>query len=307
MFKKAHFYLDKIDALTAGRYTPPVTVEIDPSNLCQLNCEFCMYRDYLRETGTSRLSATAYERLLADIKGIVKSITFTGGGEPLTHPHFNEMADMAYRDGFEMGLITNGVNLDWLDHPERFRFIRVSLDAGDRETYRAVKGADRFDRVVDNLIRTAKRAQCLGISFVVTETNVDTRQKAAELADEIGLAYVQFKPAIYPGGKYDRWEKVSNVRAIHTGRHAPSPTACRIAGLVGIIGADATVYYCCQHRGDPDYALGSLTEETFTDIWRRRPAFIPNLRSCPPCRYSGYADEYRQAKEDMTVQHRYFL
>ena len=56
------------------------------------------------------------------------------------------------------------------------------------------------------------------------------------------------------------------------------------------IAADSLVYVCCHHKGNEDYAIGDLREETFREIWSRHQAsgeFRVGPR-CPTfCRHYG--------------------
>ena len=140
MHKKILYYVNEIEMLDAGEFVFPITCEIDPSNNCMLNCNFCRFAAFRKRTKIN-LEWEIYITLLSELySGGTKSVTFTGGGEPLMHPKFNAMATFAKSLGLEVGLVTNGVNLHRLDSPEIFEFIRVSLDAPDSVTYKKVKG-----------------------------------------------------------------------------------------------------------------------------------------------------------------------
>ena len=91
---KISFYLDHIEKLKKGEYIPPVTVEIDAANTCNLNCSFCMYKKYLKAS-QAVMTLDTYIQLIYNLKHIgVRSITFTGGGESLTNPNFNKFAQI---------------------------------------------------------------------------------------------------------------------------------------------------------------------------------------------------------------------
>jgi len=262
-----------------------------------------MYKDY-RSFNSVDMSLDMYLELIGDLKDIgVKSITFTGGGEPLMNPNFNEMAEEAYKLGFELGLITNGISLNDLSNFDVFKFIRISLDAATRETYRALKGNDDFDRVVENI-------RCMplcydvdvGISFVVCELNSHEVDKIQILAEELPVEYLQLKP-IY-GTNLPKIDAFNST--IITDRHKISNhLPCYIAGLVGVATADGKVWYCCQKRGVEDFCLGNLDQHSFAEIWQDRWAFHEKTRSCKTCRYQNYVEElYNPTK---VVRHRWFL
>jgi uncharacterized protein len=310
MNNKIYYYLDKVEKLDQGEFVGPVTCEIDPSNKCNLDCDFCMFEKYRKASGET-LPWDIYEKLLSDLKTLdVRSITFTGGGEPLMNPRFNQMAGAARSMDFQIGLVTNGVLLNKVEELESYIFIRVSLDSHNAEDYKAVKGCDHFDRVVENIRNAVREDTTIGISYVVSEENNKDLYKAEELACELGVDYIQIKPAYINGKIFTDFEYPDGRPVIETKRFMPEDnTPCTIAALVGIVGADSNVYYCCQHRGKDLFTLGSLKEHSFTDLWKKRLALKPNVSLCPPCRYMNYTRAYKKMIEDgdLFFQHRYFL
>lgn len=314
MERKVLYYIKEIEQAKRGIPISPITCEIDPSNRCQLDCSFCLYKTW-RSISRADLSWDVYKKLLKDLRNNgAKSVSFTGGGEPLLNPKFQTMFDAAILSGFEVGLVTNGVQLNKIEHLAEFMFIRVSLDAASAKTYEIVKGVNLFDKVIRNIKSAIEDGAVLGLSFVVTEENKHEIEKAKELADTLNVAYIQFKPAWSEGFKklilFDGYNELTGDKTVNTARYTPDSTLpCHIAGLVGIVGADAIVYYCCTKRGVRQYALGSLEKENFEDIWRRRPAIEPMVSQCPACRYMTYARPYEKFISGGTLffQHKHFL
>ena len=140
MENKVIYYMNEILDIKEGKDAYPVTCEIDPSNVCNLNCSFCMYAKYLKRN-REVLPWEVYRNLITELKILgVKSITMTGGGEPLMNPRFNNMVSKAYSLGFKIGLITNGTFLHEVKNLDQFEFIRISLDAYDENSYYKIKG-----------------------------------------------------------------------------------------------------------------------------------------------------------------------
>ena len=312
MEQKIYYYLDQIKKIQQGEFVPPVTVEIDPSNACPADCSFCMFQDYIKSARV-HLKWDLYLKLIYELKHLeIKSITFTGGGEPLANPKFNEMVQVAHDLGFEIGLVTNGILLEMLKKPEYFKFIRVSLDASDAEMYTKVKGVDAFDRVIKNIENTLKKNPTVGISYVVGPDNNYNLDVAQQIADDLKVVYIQFKPC-HIGNEiftdYKLPEKYETT--IITPRYKIRDLLpCAIAHLVGIVTADGGVYYCCHGRGKLNYRIGSIGHETFESLWRQRLEYKNiAIRQCPPCRYANYARAVKELlKEgDYFFEHRNFI
>lgn len=311
MDNKIYYYLDQIEKLNKGEFVAPVSCEIDPSNKCNLKCGFCMFGDW-RENHKEDLELDMYISLIGELQQMgTRSITFTGGGEPLMNPNFNIMAKMAKSLGFQIGLVTNGLLLNKIDRPEDFLFIRVSLDAHNREDYIKVKGVDAFDTVLENITLALDKNKTIGLSYVVGPHNNKDLEQAEALACDLGVSYIQIKPSYVN----DRGEIFSDFdypdgRAIITKRHtAEDNVPCTIAALIGIVGANGDVYYCCQGRGVDRLILGNLKDKTFKELWTERMQLKPNVSLCPMCRYMNYTRAYKSILEDgdLFFQHRYFL
>lgn len=286
--------MDEISDIKKGKDVYPITCEIDPSNACNLNCSFCMYAKGLKKN-RDILPWKTYYNLITELKILgVRSITFTGGGEPLMNPRFNDMVSEAHSVGFEIGLITNGTLLDRVENLNYFKFIRISLDAYDKKSYEKIKGKDLFNKVIKNIIRVTKRKVTdIGISYVVCEDNVNGIEEIQEILSGIGIKYIQFKPAWINGGKFELPEGISGDKTIITDRYiAKNNLPCLIAGLIGIVGADSKVYFCCQYRLNKKFCLGSLEEESFASLWKKRKNIVPDISKCPQCRYQNYAEGY---------------
>jgi MoaA/NifB/PqqE/SkfB family radical SAM enzyme len=270
-----------------------------------------MFDDYL-EANRINLNYDVYQSLLCELRELrTKSITFTGGGEPLVHPKIGCMIKDALKMGFELGLVTNGVMLDKIEeHIDKFLFIRVSLDSYTREMYEEVKGGDFFDKVIENIKMALTKNKTVGLSYVVNDKNNQRLELAQELADELGVAYIQFKPAYINGGTFKDYKLPSGKGVIETDRYlAKDHVPCSIASLVGIVGADANVYFCCQFRGNPEFLLGNLNQNSFGEIWKERLKMVPDISKCPQCRYMNYAKAYKEIIDRGTLffKHRNFL
>jgi len=311
MDNKIYYYLDQVEKLNSGEFVAPVSCEIDPSNSCNLKCNFCMFGDW-RENHHEHLDLDLYISAIGDLHKMgTRSITFTGGGEPLMNPNYNLMSKMAKSLGFQVGLVTNGVLLNKVENIEDYLFIRISLDSHNREDYKKVKGADQFDRVLQNITDALKRNKIIGLSYVVGPDNNKDLQKVEDLANELGVAYLQIKPS-YINERAEIFTdfEYPDGRVIGTKRYLPEDNVpCTIAALVGIIGANGDVYYCCQGRGVDRLTLGNLKDKSLKEIWTERLALRPNVSLCPMCRYMNYTKAYKEILEngDLFFQHRYFL
>lgn len=212
---------DRVRAMLAGQDVFPISVELDLSLKCNHACAWCSF-DGWRQANWIDFPAPRALTLIDELADCgVRSVTLTGGGEPLVHKAADDvMAKLAAR-GLAWGVVTNGFRLDGsrADLVARHaRFVRVSLDAGDSETHRRIHAApfDQFDLILDNLARTIALARTVrapeaapltaGASFCVFDSNVHEIAKACQRLKEIGANYLEVRP-VYPtewrGGRQD--------------------------------------------------------------------------------------------------------
>lgn len=148
---------------------------------CNLRCWFC------GQWGNQGFfsDAQGIPMTLEDWKRIARQLveygTVTGslpdlilwGGEPLTAPYFDELVIYLRSQGFQLGIVTNGVLID--QHAkilrEEFKHIYVSVD-GDRSCHDAVRGAGVFDRVRNNLEQIYGGNACVSLMCVISESNI---------------------------------------------------------------------------------------------------------------------------------------
>lgn len=309
-------HLKEADNLVQGRPQAPVTCEIDPSNYCQNNCSWCIYSEYIKQNRI-HLDFEIYRRALNSLsQSGCKAITFTGGGEPLMHPRIKEMILLAKRQGFQIGLITNGIKLDHIiDMLHLFQFVRISVDAVNSIMYKQIKQTNYFTRVCNNIqAATKKGVTDIGISMVFEKGYEKYSNEFIALGEKLGVNYAQVKPAVS-----ENVEKISNNLLKQGGQGFVTKRflvdkgdmlPCKLAGLIGQVAADGCFYYCCIHRGTEKYKIGDFgSKQSLMDMLNCRANFIPDLNDCDCCRYINYAYSYKLVSSEKfrALRHTNFL
>ena len=306
---------DRIDTILEGDIPSPVAVEIDPSNLCTQNCVWCMFKDFKQRERVS-LDPAIMDDLIADLGEFgVKAITFTGGGEPLVNPATPGAMRRASEFGMQVGLVTNGDMLEREDVfksiSENCRYVRLSIDAGSDGTYFRFKQPRNRDQLTRNL-ESMRRLVDMGFSgdvgaaFLIHPNTYRELPILVSRLEDIGASYLQVRPCIgveftpaminfsrdvvesYRG----KLNIYANFKRFDEIRYGMDFQKCRATPLLGIVGADAKMYLCCQFRGNSDYIIGDLKEKPFSEQWggeiHRKAIERIDLSMCPPCRYSTF-------------------
>jgi len=310
---KALCHIDRLEKIAKGEIVAPVTVEIDPSNRCNHNCKWCMYSEFRRRC-SDMLDKTTLFDLLRDIKEMdVKSVTFTGGGEPLTNPHTGEAIQFCKENNIDVGLVTNGglLNKELNDIiAKSCKFIRVSLDATNERDHSFLHGTmNDFEKILENLynIRVLSNKITIGVAFLVYAKNYIGLESLAHKLDDIGVDYLQVRPVIQGISFDDASNTMAILENIHTEHLKIIPvmhrfreimtgqkgfSRCLASLLIGVVGADGNVYLCCQFRGDSSKIIGNIHDKSFKDIWfsyeHRQLIDNIDISKCPVCRYIPY-------------------
>jgi MoaA/NifB/PqqE/SkfB family radical SAM enzyme len=304
-------HLDRLDALFRGRIQAPVNVEIDLSNRCSLGCEWCHFA-YTHTRGRLAGKQDKPEgaipggdlmdlmlafTIVKDLEDCgVRSITWTGGGEPTLHPDFDRVINFVHID---QGVYTNGTCMD----AERAKLLKskckwvyVSLDECTQEAYKQHKGVDKFTQVCMNIIElvNAPGSATIGVGFLINKDNWRDAYKMIELGNKLGVAYIQFRPTIMFNPEHPcmvnedmGWmdAAVQLLESLHgmdkliidldrfrqyrdwNGHGYP---ICYWSGMQTVITPNGKVWTCVNKREYPNAELGDLSKEMFIDIWKRR-------------------------------------
>ena len=321
----------------------PITVEIHPTNRCNLRCKDCTFQDADRtkEIDFATLSRTAQE--IIDLK-TVKAIVWSGGGEPTLSRGLVNSANLFGQAKIEQGIATNGTSItdEFIETVVRFfTYVRISLNAASSKSYLEMHAVDKFGIVLSNIERLRqKRDQAkdnrltLGSSFLVYPENYQEISRAIKNADDLGLDYIQIKPAVL-GQRVESFEflhhaycELSNSLLDHiktaimvdcekfqdlqSHNYGRNYSTCWGALFYATIAADKNVYICCHKIGDKKCAYGYLDDESFQNIWlsnRKRDVLQSmDVSHCPPnCKFHKINNVLQDLYDSQFAEHKNFL
>ncbi len=148
---------------------------------CNSRCITCDYWQY----GQTNLPLAEARRLAPELRALGTRVVLLSGGEPLLHPHWDEVAETLRQAGLRLWLLTAGLSL--ARHAARVgelcERVTVSLDGATPETYRAIRGVDAFEAV------------CKGIRALrctVQRRNYRELPRLVRLARDLGVQQVSF-------------------------------------------------------------------------------------------------------------------
>lgn len=267
----------------------PITAEIFLTDYCNLKCNYCRYA---HNTGKYMQfnDFVAYATKLVQMG--VRGIVLTGGGEPTMNPNFDKIAAWLERNGIPYGINTNLVS-GILCKPN---FVKVSIDSGNRERYKSIRGKDKLDDVLSHIRDFVEYKKItgyntkIGVQCVVGNMLDDVKSFYAAVKD-LDVDYIYIRPIEARKSTGVSLEDIKSIlpnddkRIVYSfkfGLRDYQPAWCVANWSVITIDVDGNVPYCC-HR--PKEIVGHVLD---LNIMEKKRFHHVDLRTCEkPCRLSG--------------------
>ncbi|MBE3134821.1 MAG: radical SAM protein [Acidobacteria bacterium] len=175
-------------------------VHVEITSHCNLDCAMCVRHGWQEPLGHMPLAR--FERLVEGLPVVsAQSLTlaFSGFGEPLVHPAWQEMMRLARGRQHRVELITNGLLLDARAARTLVDLgvaqVTVSVDGGDEATYARMRGvpASAALAAVHYLLearRHTRRPVAIGVAAVASRSTVASLPALLEWATDLRLDFV---------------------------------------------------------------------------------------------------------------------
>lgn len=311
-------HIDRIAQSQTGGTPPPVNVEIDLSNRCNLGCQGCHFAHTHTRGHFGNLANVSTVgdlmpfdlawKIISELQETgVRSITWTGGGEPTMHPQFDEIISIPTTT--KQGIYTNGTNINQ-KRAELLKtaceWVYVSLDRSNPEAYKRYKKADIFHKAIEgieNLVKADGKAT-IGIGFLLSRESLPDAREMLDLGLDLGVDYIQFRPEI----EFDMKDPSKTIHdntwikeAIQwldgvKGHHKVSVDIsrfemyrnwsghgykiCHWANLQWVITPNGKVWTCVNKRGFDGDCIGDLTKETVREVMENKCYNVKVDKNC---------------------------
>lgn len=254
----------------------PVSAEIDPTWNCSLNCKGCHSKWLHKDQELSQADIASVLRELA-LHGL-KSVTWSGGGEPLEWTHWRFGMEEATRWKLEQGLYS------YMPQPgqERIAFLENHLAWAYTHNFRT-KG----------LVRNSKQMIWTAGWLLDKETWL----RVPEYIDKTDLGffdYVDFRPLIVEGADYSwvpkaidffkgvnhprvKWAEYKFADLLRPDKGRTYQT-CYSTDFNASIGPNGDMYQCLNRRGIT--VIGNLLREDLETIWQRKAHTWCDFKQC---------------------------
>src|SRR5947209_1345908 len=148
-------YFESVDARNQVPERMPVCLYLETTNRCNLLCTTCP-RTYAELEPPADMSWELFTSIIDQIPGLERAVLH-GVGEPMLVKHLPRMVSYLKERGVYVLFNTNGTVLNERNGRALIEAeldeLRVSLDAANAASFRAVRGKNYFDRILRNVRR----------------------------------------------------------------------------------------------------------------------------------------------------------
>ena len=274
----------------------PIYWEITTSAACNHRCTFCS-TDAIGYPAILMDEEILSERMKEAKSLGVKSVMFGGTGEPLVHKRVSYIATKAHECGLDVAFTTNGVLLNKLYPIQKCTWIKVSLNAGTKESYAKIHRTEEkdWDKVWANIKDAVRdKGDCtIGVQCVVLPENAYDMGNLAKLCIEAGVDYLVLKPYsqatfmlshTYENIDYTTMREylqsvvkmsTKTFKVIYRGNAISEEISkkhtydkCRATPNFWVYSmANGDVFTCSAHLLDGRFNIGNLNTQSFQEIW----------------------------------------
>ena len=314
-----YFFIHSVRRLASSfemTFPSPDMIRINPVNcICNYRCPMCWIQHLTPEEYTRHqaidlnnpLTLEEYRKLFDSIPAGLREVNVVGGGEPLIHKEIAAIFRSIKQHGWKGNLISNGALLSESIAKEmiamQWDITRISLNAGDRTSFKSINGVDAFDRVVNNLITFNQLRHRMGASkkvklvvfHVIQKANCQSIDKLFQVAETVGADYIEFD-LVMPLSETFRltsselntihsaishYSSISSVPSNHEEILFQTKTeqnremnnipfipgkSCSVGFDQAFITADGNVLPCCFSNE----VMGNVRESSFKKIWNSK-------------------------------------
>jgi organic radical activating enzyme len=197
----------------------PISINLDLTTACNYRCDHCIDWDILN-TQHRHDEETLRSSIITMVERGLRSVILIGGGEPTIYPGFSDFVRFLKDLELQVAVVSNGSRGDKLleiaDVLEERDWVRLSLDAGSNELFRAMHKPVKKSLTLDEIcawvpkIKERNPRFQIGFSYIIVwsgasrddvaiQENVHEVVMATERARDAGFDYIALKPVLERG------------------------------------------------------------------------------------------------------------
>lgn len=250
-------------------------IYIEITNICNLNCDFCIKN----KRKTEYISIDKFKLLLNIINNYTNYLYFHILGEPLMHPHINELIDIASTN-FKINITTNGYLINRIKNNKNLRQINISLHSFNNKYNISLN--KYLDNVFDSIDELIKNNTYISLRMWVknkyNKEMIDYINKRYNTNINENIDNITIKDKLYINNFHEFiWPDLNNNYYSEIG------TCYALTDHIGIL-VDGTIVPCCLDT-QGIINLGNIYQDNIDDIFKqdRVIKMITNFKNQKKC------------------------
>lgn len=331
---KVFYHPERVDNLLRHGQSAPITAEIHLSNRCNNNCFYCGQKN---NHDNQDMSLELINHLNSFLKNTgIKGAYFSGGGESTLSKNLFHAFD-SIPENIDLGMITNGIIMsdtliDW--YLNRFTWVRISIDTGDKETYKKIRGTDSFEKAICNIKKLTDKKNkinsktTIGLQIVVNEHNYMNLESHVVMLLNLlpDIDYIQVRPieSLINENPYEKFNmELLNSQLIFSNKPKVIVSnkwssiyfrkfqfsKCHATDFIYTIDVHGDVYTCCHVIGNENYKICNISDSGYFESREDFLSKVKNKGFDPKvCFYNCRGSAINKNIEDMIKEeHKNFL
>lgn len=279
-------------------FSRPMTVQIEPTNKCNLICKQCFRFDPTSKRNVGIMHFEKFTEIVDQFKHVFE-ISLIGLGESYLNKDLSRMIDYLGQKRIDVSLTTNGTIwdsavMDAINTVKKVQ-IQFSIDAARKEVYKKIRGLDCFDRLIENIQKFMKHKHpdvTVSLGLVVMKDNLSELVDFVILAKQLGITRIHFGDlnGTWLGENreellIDSFQNLQSVttaaflkaselgidlrynRYEHVWKRQANLNKCWFLWQYPYVTWDGYVTPCCNIANPEMHNFGNLLKTSFKEIW----------------------------------------
>lgn len=260
----------------------PFTLEINPTNRCNLQCSYCWQQNFENIDKEDKISKEKMLEIIKEASELgVREIRIPGSGEPLLRNELLEIMQEIKHNNINGLLITNGLLLDEQKINQvidmQWDCITFSFDSTDKKVNDFFRREGSFEKLRENLLllqklksKKSSSKPLIRFNVVITNKNYKTLSDIIAFAKKVSCEDVEFQPLTVWSKVAEKY-KLNRLQRFLLSRKIPEIKA--LADSYGIYTniSDLNSNVIAKAAGDMDKLMNTKEKNSFLSL----PCFEP--------------------------------
>ncbi len=258
-------------------------VYVEITNNCNLDCFFCIKN----KRNKKFISLDEYKILLNKLEGYTKYLYFHVMGEPLLHPHINDLINIG-SEKYYINITSNGYLIDRIKDNKNIRQLNISLHSFDLKYGKSLDDyINNIFNSVDNLIKNNTI-----IKYRIWVNSVDKLDIINKLNEKYNCDIGDKENVKLGNNVYYEVEKEFIWPSLDNDYYNENGSCRGTRDHIGIL-VDGTVIPCCLDS-EGIINLGNIYKSDLNDIinsaifMEMKKGFLNNKKICELCKKCNF-------------------